>query len=144
MYPALPYPGYTWQITQHEIGLDPAIIYGLLSCASYFEGQANAGSKITELMVNADLLTPNIRHGKADAWRDYQQILPEIGLMVSTRLQKNITITSAGYMYISGAIGFSELILIQALRLQYPNGHKSQLSPRQRNELGSRLIRATR
>lgn len=137
MYPNLPYPGHTWQITQHEISLDASIIYGLLSCASYFNGQSNVGPQITQLMINANLLTENIRDGRADAWRDYQQILPELGLMVSTRLQPQITIMPAGHMYISGAIGFSELILIQALRLQYPNGHKSQLSPRLRQDLES-------
>lgn len=136
MYPDLPYPGYTWSLSQHAIGIDAPTVYDLLTFASPFEGQDSGySSSITELMVRANLLTENRRNGNPDAWRDYQQILPELGLIYSTRMSPRLQLTDIGRLYLSGEIGFSELVGMQVLRYQYPNGYKSAIQSRQRGEL---------
>lgn len=132
----LPYPGHTWSFTQHAVGLNPKTLYGFLQCAAPFEGEVEGyGEKITSLMIASGILTANERDGVADAWRDYQQLLPELGLIYSTKICHALTITELGQMFLAGEIGFSELIGIQALRYQYPNGQKSTIQARLRGEL---------
>lgn len=133
---SLPYPGHTWSFSQHAVGLNPKTLYDFLKCAAPFEGHIRGyDRKITELMIATDVLTINRRDGKADAWRDYQQILAELGLIYSTKIVRALTLTELGQMFLAGDIGFSELIGVQALRYQYPNGQKSTIQSRLRNEL---------
>lgn len=120
----LPFDGYSWNFSQHAIALQPNNLFALLSAASLFEGQIKVGQGINELLISDSILTSNMRNGKPDAWRDYQQILAETGLIYSTKLEKKIRITEAGRLLLSGEIGFSELMTIQSLRYQYPNGLK--------------------
>lgn len=136
MFRSLPYPGYTWSFTQHAVGLSPKTLYGFLQCAAPFEGQTEGyDAKITALMIASGILTANERDGMPDAWRDYQQLLAELGLIFSTKICRALTITELGHMFLAGEIGFSELIGIQALRYQYPNGQKSIIQARLRGEL---------
>ena len=128
----LPFEDYSWPFTQHAVALEPTTLFFLLESASKFEGisrvgSENVGTAITRLIVDAGVLTENERDGRADAWRDYQQVLPELGLIVSTRLSPAIALTDIGRMLLSGDIGFSELVTVQALRYQYPNGFKSEI-----------------
>jgi hypothetical protein len=134
----LPYPGHTWSFTQHAVGLSSSTLYNFLQCAAPFEGEVeNYDEKITSLMMNSGVLTANERDGSPDAWRDYQQILAELGLIFSTKICRALTFSDLGHMFLAGEIGFSELIGIQALRYQYPNGQKSTIQNRLRNELNS-------
>ncbi|WP_321515052.1 AlwI family type II restriction endonuclease [Marinifilum fragile] len=120
----LAFDGYTWNFSQHAIALQPSNLFSLLSAASLFEGKSSFGESINNLLISENVLTSNIRNGKPDAWRDYQQILAETGLIYSTKLERNLKISEAGRLLLSGEIGFSELMSIQALRYQYPNGLK--------------------
>lgn len=132
----LPYPGHSWSLTQHAVGNDPATLYNFLKCAAPFEGQ-NEGydEKITALMMAMGVLTANIRGTTPDAWRDYQQILAELGLIYSTKIVPVLTLTELGQMFLAGEIGFAELIGAQCLRYQYPNGQKSTIQSRLREAL---------
>ena len=127
----LPYPEYSWNFTQHAIGLQPANLFPLLSAASLFENQSSIGDNINEILISQKTLTPNIRDGRPDAWRDYQQILSETGLIFSTKIQRNLKLTEAGRLLLQGELGISELMAIQALRYQYPNGLKSSFLVKQ-------------
>jgi hypothetical protein len=136
MQRALPYSGHTWSFSQHAVGLNPKTLYEFLKCAAPFEGEsANYDQKITELMIASGVLTANNRDGVPDAWRDYQQLLAELGLIYSTKICPSLTLTELGHMFLAGEIGFSELIGTQALRYQYPNGQKSTIQSRLRAEL---------
>ncbi len=120
---SLPYPEFTWTFTQHAPGLVAETLYKLLESAAAFEGEINPGEKITALMSAANILTRNARDGVDSAWRDYQQLLPTLGLIYSSLTVRELTLTDLGRMLLSGEIGFSELMSTQALRLQYPNGN---------------------
>jgi len=127
----LPYNGYSWNFSQHAIALKPDNLFSLLSAASLFEGKSSFSSEINLVLKKQGVLTDNIRDNKLDAWRDYQQILAETGLICSTKLEKRLQITEAGRLLLSGEIGFSELMSIQALRYQYPNGLKMSFQEQQ-------------
>ena len=127
----LPYDGYSWNFSQHAIALKPENLFSLLSAASLFEGKSKFSSDINILLQKQGVLTDNVRDDKLDAWRDYQQILAETGLICSTKLEKTLQITEAGRLLLSGEIGFSELMTIQALRYQYPNGLKISFQEQQ-------------
>ena len=137
---APPYPGFSWSITQH-VGpaAQPHVIYALLDAAHSYAGDPRYADRIADYLAAGGFLTPNVRGDarKPQPWRDYQQILPELGLIVSTRFTETITVTPAGLMWLDGLIGYSELITTQALRYQYPNGHKQDLSPTVRRALQS-------
>ena len=137
MIKKLPYPGHTWSFTQHAVGLKPETLYNFLKCAAPFVGIESAEYKrnITNVMIKLGILTPNIRKNTPDAWRDYQQILAELGLIYSTKITQTLQITEIGYLYLAKEIGFSELIGIQALRYQYPNGQKSTIQKRLKEQL---------
>lgn len=138
--PALPYEGYTWTFTQHDIAISSGNLYKLLACAELFDGRAVVSEEINEEINKLGLLTPNMRDGRSDAWRDYQQVLAELGLMYSTKLQRKIKITPAGKMFLAGEIGFSELMTTQAMRYQYPNGYKHAPSTELRAAGANNLI----
>ena len=92
---------------------------------------------INNYLIANDLLTKNIRSdsGQPDAWRDYQQIASELGLLFSTKRQKEITPTPLGLAFIEKKVRFNELLTLQALRYQYPNGHKSNISNSLRQQI---------
>ena len=68
-----------------------------------------------------------------DAWRDYQQILSELGLIFSTAVSNEVLLTPVSVAFIDGTISFEELLTLQLFKYQYPNGHKTQISPSLRN-----------
>ncbi len=131
----LPYSGYSWNFNQHAIALNPKHLYGLLAAASLAEGQERPGPSINKLLAETGVLTENIRNGKSDAWRDYQQVLSELGLIYSVKIKKELTLTPAGQMLLAGDLGFSEVITAQALRYQYPNGFKSDVQAKLKSSL---------
>ena len=131
----LPYPGYSWSFSQHMGKVSPKVLFSLLEITYRFRHQSDYESLINQALVSEGVLTPNIRSGKVDAWRDYQQILSELGLIYSTRYIKPPQLTPVGLMYIDGSIGYSELLSTQVLTYQYPNGHKTVISEPLRKEL---------
>lgn len=134
----LPYPGYSWSITQHTgPGTDVTVLYGLLKAAQDYGGESEYQIKITDGLVKKGILTPNVRkdQGREQAWRDYQQILSELGLIVSTRFTNSVVLTPIGLLLLDGLIGFSELLATQCFNYQYPNGHKQALSTAQKKLL---------
>lgn len=126
MFPNSPYPGCSWPLTQHMGVITSRNLYQILFAAVSYREANDPVSEINNYIIINGLLTPNVRadSGQPDAWRDYQQILSELGLIYSTKLRRLITPTPLGLAYLDGSIGYSELITLQALRYQYPNGHK--------------------
>ena len=126
MYPDAPYPGYTWPLTQHMGVVNARNLYHVLWAAATYSDSPDPAAEINNYIIVNNLVTANIRSdsGQPDAWRDYQQILSELGLIFSTRILRYITLTPLGLAYLDGALGFSEVVTMQALRYQYPNGHK--------------------
>lgn len=131
MYPNIPYAGLSWPITQHAGVLKAKVFDGLLNACLLCKGETVNAEKINGYLVNNGILTANVRSdsNQVDAWRDYQQILSEFGLIYSTRISKVLTFTPIAMAYLNDSLSYSELITLQLLRYQYPNGHKSQLSP---------------
>lgn len=131
----LPYPGYSWPLTQHATGFNETDIRNMLSCALPFEGRSGVGQEITSLMVNSGVLTANVREGVPDAWRDYQQLLAELGLIVSTRIYPALRLTEVAKSFIAGEVKYSSLMSMQSFRYQYPNGQKHTLQSAQKSAL---------
>lgn len=131
MYPNIPYEGLSWPITQHAGVLNEKVFDGLLSACLLCKGGIIDAEKINGYLVDNGILTANVRadSNQVDAWRDYQQILSEFGLIYSTRIRKVLSLTPMAMAYLNRSLSFVELITVQLLRYQYPNGHKSQLSP---------------
>lgn len=133
----LPYPGYSWSFNHHMGRVNPREVFSLLEAAYRFRQYPNYRNLVNQALVSEGIFTPNIRSDsrQVDAWRDYQQILPELGLIYSTRYIKQPQLTPIGLMYIDGTIGYSELFSTQILGYQYPNGHKTDISPAVKSEL---------
>jgi len=131
MYPNVPYEGISWPVTQHAGVLSETSLNGLLEACLLCKGETVNPEKINSHLVSKGLLTANVRadSNQVDAWRDYQQILSEFGLLYSTRISKVIKLTPVAMAYLNKNLTYGELITLQLLRYQYPNGHKSQLSP---------------
>ena len=130
MFPAPPFTGFSWPITQHMGVIRAHNLYHILWAASAYGFTDDPRLNITQYVIANDLFTRNIRSdsGQPDTWRDYQQILSELGLIISTQISKNITLTPIGLAFLDGSISFSEVMFLQAFRYQYPNGHKSTIS----------------
>ncbi len=137
MFPDPPYPACSWTLTQHMGVVTPRFLYELLGAAVTYRDSADPPARINEHMTTQQLLPPNVRSdtGQPDIWRDYQQVLSELGLMFSTEVVPKITPTSLGLLYLDRHLSFAEVMTLQALRYQYPNGHKNQLSAKQRAAL---------
>lgn len=137
MFPTPPYDGFTWPITQHMGVITPVNLYHILWAASAYGSTDDPASNITNYVIANNLFTPNIRSdsGQPDAWRDYQQVLSELGLIVSTQVIQRITLTPIGLGYLDGSLSFSELMTFQAFRYQYPNGHKFAVANSLRSSL---------
>lgn len=112
-------------------------IYQLLWAADTFRNTNDPSYDINNYLIANNLFTPNVRDdsGQPDTWRDYQQILPELGLIVSTKAVSEITLTPIALAFIDKSLSFDEMVTIQALRYQYPNGYKSAISAPLRTEL---------
>jgi hypothetical protein len=136
-YPQVPYPGYTWPLTQHMGVINESNLYPILWAADNFSTHNDPALVINEYLVANNIFTVNVRNdsGQPDAWRDYQQILSELGLIYSTEISKKITLTPLGIAYLDKLITFPDLMILQTFRYQYPNGHKIVISSSQRKEL---------
>jgi hypothetical protein len=131
----LPYPGFSWSLTQHADKINAKDVYALLAAAEFSrtKQQPNVAANrfLAELAEQGVVtLTPNVRSAVAQPWRDYQQILPELGLMFSTEIVRQPQLTQMGMMYLDGNIGFDEVVTTQVLRYQYPNGLKTDVQGR--------------
>ncbi|HKR05453.1 MAG TPA: hypothetical protein VJY62_12535 [Bacteroidia bacterium] len=135
-----PYPGFSWSITQHVApATNVRTLFEFLKAAHFFSASPNYQRAITDYMIKQNLLTANVRkdQGEPQLWRDYQQILPELGLIVSTRFTKKIIVTPMGLLWLDGAIGYSEMMTTQCVNFQYPNGHKQDISPSLRKSISN-------
>jgi len=143
MFSPLPFEGYSWPFTQHYPALDRDNLRGLLEVANSFSGEAPATKEISQQLVERRILTANVRQDtqRPDAWRDYQQVLAELGLMVSTEVSSNITVTTLGLEYLDRTLSHADLLTTQALRYQYPNGYKVRGSIYKRQIENGVLIR---
>lgn len=137
MYPSLPYPGYSWSMNHHMGVVNERNLQAVVWAANAFRQNHDPGYDINNYLIANNIFTKNVRadSGQPDTWRDYQQILSELGLLISTRRQRQITLTSIGLAFIENTISYHELITLQALRYQYPNGHKTTISPALRQRL---------
>ena len=124
-YPNLPFPNHTWRISHHQGVLNPTVLQGFLFAASTYQESDDPAQEINNYVISNNLVPPNIRNDskQADVWRDYQQLLSELGLMFPTKGRDRIRLTQAGLAFLDGGIGFKDLMTIQAFRWQYPNGH---------------------
>ena len=135
MYPEIPYDGLTWPITQHAGVISESVLRGLLEACSLCAGKRVNPTAINAYLVDNGILTANFRADsqQVDAWRDYQQILSELGLIFSTAVSNEVLLTPISVAFIDGTISFEELLTLQLFKYQYPNGHKTQISPSLRN-----------
>lgn len=115
----------------------PQELYHILWAANAYSYTADPSTEINNYLVVNRLWTPNIREdsGQPDAWRDYQQTLSELGLMYSRNVVPRIMPTALGMAFLDGSLGFSEIMTLQALRFQYPNGHQAAISSGQDQDL---------
>jgi hypothetical protein len=135
---SLPYPGYSWTLSQHtrKLVTDTRITFALLEAAARFGSLQNYDDVITEHILKLNLIPPNIRDERPQIWRDYQQGLLELGLIVPTHATKPVVVvTQIGMMWLDGLMGTEELLTTQSLRYQYPNGYKLDISPAVRKEI---------
>ncbi len=137
MFPDPPYHGFSWHLTQHMGVVSDTSLRAILSAAAIHGSGPDPAKQINEFLVRAKVLTANVRSdsGRADAWRDYQQVLSELGLMYSTEVEQSITLTTIGLAYLDKMLTFGEVITLQCLRYQYPNGHKVTISSSLRSVL---------
>ena len=137
MYPTNPYPGYSWSMNHHMGVATERNLQALLWAAETFRQTSDPIYEINNYLVANNILTSNVRSDsqQADSWRDYQQILSELGLIFSTHFQNDITLTPLGLAYVENIIDFNEVMTLQLLRYQYPNGHRSNVSNALRKKL---------
>lgn len=131
MYPSIPYEGLSWPITQHSGIITEDVVRGLIFACLELNGKPIDVNAINNYIVSHGLVTDNFRSDsmREDAWRDYQQILSEFGLIYSTKICNKIILTPVAIAFADGEISYDELITLQILKYQYPNGHKTQISP---------------
>jgi hypothetical protein len=129
-YPALPFANHTWRISHHQGILTPKVLNALLFAASTYQDSRDPAQEINNYLVTNGIVPPNVRGDsqQADIWRDYQQLLPELGLIPSTRNVSHIQLSPTGLSFLDGGIDFTEFMTVQAFRWQYPNGHNTQRS----------------
>jgi hypothetical protein len=137
-YPALPFENQTWRISHHQGILTPKVLNALLFAASTYQESRDPTQEINNYLVTNGIVPPNIREDsqQADVWRDYQQLLPELGLIQSTRSAAKIQLSPVGLSFLDGGIGFTELMTTQTFRWQYPNGHNTQRSKGDTSSMG--------
>jgi hypothetical protein len=119
----------------------PEHLYHILWAANRFSRNADPPTDINNYLIANHQWTANVRadSGQPDAWRDYQQVLSELGLIYSREVLPGITPTPLGMAFLDGSLGFSEIMTLQALRLQYPNGHQVMISAVHRAELAGTI-----
>ncbi|SFW18587.1 AlwI family type II restriction endonuclease [Selenomonas ruminantium] len=133
MYPDIPYENLSWPVTQHAGVIERDAVEGLLHACSSCQGKKVNPETISTYFKGKGLLTANFRSdsNRDDTWRDYQQILSEFGLIYSTRICKELKLTSVAKAYLNGNLTYREMMTLQILRYQYPNGHKTKVTKKQ-------------
>lgn len=119
----------SWSFNQHvgKIG-NRETVSAFITAIIKFGHDKDYREKITHFMGSNGFLTWNYRkdNGKANLWRDYQQYLPDLGLIYSTEVvSSEVRLTPIALMFINGEISFTDLMNTQSLRFQYPNGQKN-------------------
>lgn len=137
MFPDLPHPGHSWRLTHHMGPVTADHLYHILWAANAFGRNRDPAADINAYLIANGQWTANVRtdSGQPDGWRDYQQVLSELGLIYSVEVMNPITLTTLGLALLDGSLGFSEIMTLQALRFQYPNGHHTAISSSHRREL---------
>lgn len=138
MYPEFAYSGLSWPMMQHTGVISEFEIRGLLNACIEYNNQIADPITINSYLISHGILTPNVRQDshRADAWRDYQQILSELGLIYSTKVTNGvIVVTPIAVAFLDGSVSYEEMMTLQLLRYQYPNGHKTTISAQLRNAL---------
>ncbi|MCU1284164.1 MAG: hypothetical protein JWO13_514 [Acidobacteriales bacterium] len=145
-FPDLPHPGYSWRLNHHMGILTAEHLYHILWAANEFSRNADPATDINNYLIANQQFTANVREdtGQPDAWRDYQQVLSELGLTYSLEVVPQITLTPLGLALLDGSMGFTEIITLQALRFQYPNGHHVAISTTQRTAIEGTPLAAVR
>lgn len=97
MYPDLPYPGYTWPLTQHMGVIGARSLYQLLWAAATYANSRDPAADINSYLIANQLLSDNVRTdtGQPEGWRDYQQILSErhLGWWTGSQHSRRATLT---------------------------------------------------
>ena len=108
--------------------IDPKNLYQILLAAATYSDSSDPAQLINEYCIVNDLWTPNIREdsGQPDAWRDYQQVLSELGLIFSTKILRRITLTPLGLAYLDKTLDFTDVMSQQAPEISIPQ--RSQAS----------------
>ncbi len=122
----LPFEGFSWQFTQHAPCFEEKPLIGVLATAALFENSTGYQSELNTKLAHSNYVTQNERDGIQSPWRDYQQVLPEIGLMMSAKQAKALTLTEIGRSLLAGSISHRDALTMQSLRYQYPNGFKAK------------------
>lgn len=127
-----PYDDYSWPLSQHMGKIKNIdVLLTLLRAADLFRhcSKSQATYEINNYLNKVGLIPENKRadSNQSDIWRDYQQVLPELGLMESTRQTSNPILTNLGLLLLDGEVSFESMVTNQALKYQYPNGFKLQL-----------------
>jgi hypothetical protein len=105
-------------------------LYNTLFAANTYARSNDPASEINAYLIANEQWTANVRKdsGQPEGWRDYQQVVSELALIYSVRLTPQITLTPLGLTILDRSMGFTEVMTIQALRFQYPNGHHVGIS----------------
>lgn len=126
------YDKYSWPLSRHFGKIDDTnVLLELLRAADKFRylKKKDRSIKINEYLNEKVIVPQNIRTDskQSDIWRDYQQLLPELGLMESSKNTSHLTLTNFGLLLLDEQVDFKSLATNQSLRYQYPNGFKLQL-----------------
>ena len=114
--------------------IDEKLLYSLLYAAYTYASYNSPAERINEYLVANSIVPPNIRQDSqlSDVWRDYQQVLAELGFMYSTRITGGIIEpTSCGLHLLDNQNKFHEILTNQVLLYQYPNGGKREYADEQ-------------
>lgn len=122
MFPNLPYPGYTWQITQHTGIVCADTIIGLLRGCAELDGKP---IDIAAIDARLNELGRFSSETGRSLWRDYQQVLSEFGFIVSSASNNGmLLLTPVAKELLAGSLSFDEAMTLQLMRYQYANGFK--------------------
>ena len=82
MYPTPPFRGFTWPLTHHMGIVNARNLWQILFAAFTHSDSNDPSTLINEYLTVNRLLPPNIRRdsGQSEIWRDYQQVLSELGV----------------------------------------------------------------
>jgi hypothetical protein len=109
-------------------------LYSLLYAAYTYASYRFPAERINEYLVVNEIVPPNIRQDSqlSDVWRDYQQVLSELGFMYSTKVTGGvIEPTPCGLHLLDNQSKFQEILTGQVLLYQYPNGGKREYASEQ-------------